>query len=64
MSEAERHPADPPREPGKDEDRRERDIETDPAFSPVGPQGGAAISPLRKKKTRAPPSCGEGLGWG
>lgn len=48
MSEAERQPADPPREPGKDENRRQREIETDPAFSPVGPQGGAAISPIRK----------------
>ena len=50
MSESERQPANPPREPGKDENRRERDIETDPALSPVGPQGGAAISPLRKSE--------------
>lgn len=50
MSETECQPADPPREPGKDENRRQREIETDPAFSPVGPQGGAAISPIRKKE--------------
>ncbi len=39
----------PPREPGADRDQRRRDIETNPAFSPVGPQGGAAIAPLRRK---------------
>lgn len=40
-------PARPPREPGSDGDTRRRDIETNPAFSPVGPQGGAAIAPLK-----------------
>lgn len=39
----------PPREPGADGDQRRREIETNPAFSPVGPQGGAAIAPLRRK---------------
>lgn len=43
-------PREPPREPGSDSDQRRRDIETNPAFSPVGPQGGAAIAPLRKRK--------------
>ncbi len=50
MSGRETQPAAPPREPGEDENRPDRDIETDPAFSPVGPQGGAAISPVRKKE--------------
>ena len=39
--------AQPPREPGSDADQPRRDIETDPALSPVGPLGGAAISPLK-----------------
>lgn len=39
----------PPREPGTDGDARRRDGETNPALSPVGPQGGAAIAPLRRK---------------
>jgi hypothetical protein len=39
----------PPRQPGTDGDARRRDIETNPAFSPVGPKGGAAIAPMRRK---------------
>lgn len=41
-------PAQPPREPGSDADQRRRETETNPALSPVGPQGGAAIAPLRR----------------
>ncbi|MDP1616120.1 hypothetical protein [Phenylobacterium sp.] len=48
MSDKDR-PADPPREPGSDADQRRRDLENNPALSPVGPQGGAAIAPLRRK---------------
>jgi len=42
-------PAQPPREPGSDADQRRREVETNPALSPVGPQGGDAIAPLRRK---------------
>jgi len=42
-------PAQPPREPGSDPDQRRREVETNPALSPVGPQGGAAIAPLRRE---------------
>lgn len=42
-------PAQPPREPGSDSDQRRREIATNPALSPVGPLGGAAIAPLRRK---------------
>jgi len=38
----------PPRQPDTDGDARRRDIATNPALSPVGPQGGAAIAPLRR----------------
>lgn len=41
--------AKPARARGTDGDARRRDIETNPALSPVGPQGGAAIAPLRRK---------------
>lgn len=45
----EKQPAQPPREPGSDSDQRRREVETNPALSPVGPQGGAAIAPLRRE---------------
>jgi len=42
--------AQPPRKPGSDGDQRRRDIETNPALSPVGPLGGAAIAPLKPSR--------------
>lgn len=44
-----RFPSTPPPEPGSDADERRREVETNPAFSPVGPLGGDAIAPLRRK---------------